>query len=277
MVATQVDQTDSSSNSAEILCIGTELLLGEITNTNAQYLAEELAKLGIPHHFQTVVGDNIARIHLALEIACRRSSLILITGGLGPTPDDLTHAAIASYFQVPLVDYPEIWAEIERKYGQRGLVPSASNRKQAFLPQGSQILPNPGGSACGLIWQPRSNVTLMTFPGVPREMHGMWEQTSVPYLHDHGWVKQIFHSRVLRHWGIPESDLAERVGSLMDNLNPTVAPYASRGEVRLRVTARASSQTEAEALIKPVAQQLMVLAGDHYFGSNDDTLASVVG
>ncbi len=269
--------TPPGSASAEILCIGTELLLGEITNTNAQYLAAELAKLGIPHHFQTVVGDNVARIHQALTIAVNRSQLILVTGGLGPTPDDLTHEAIASFFQTPLTERPQIWGEIVRKYGQRGIHPSPSNRKQTYLPDGAGILPNPGGSACGLIWQPRPSITFLTFPGVPKEMYRMWEETAVPYLRAQGWGREIFHSHVLRHYGIPESTLAERVGSLLSNENPTVAPYAGQGEVRLRVTGRAGSIELAEQLMNPIIEQLKLVAGDDYYGSDNDTLASVTG
>ncbi|MGQ9836636.1 MAG: competence/damage-inducible protein A [Cyanobacteriota bacterium] len=262
---------------AEILCIGTELLLGEITNTNAQYLAAELAELGIPHHYQTVVGDNQARIHHALEVACGRASLILTTGGLGPTPDDLTHEALASFFGVELVEHPQVWEEIVQKYGQRGIMPSPSNRKQAFLPKGAAVLPNPVGSACGLIWQPRPNLHILTFPGVPREMHRMWQETAVPYLRSVGWGQEVFHSQVLRHWGIPESTLAERLGSLLAGENPTVAPYASQGEVRLRVTGRAPSREQAQALIAPVVEQILQISGEDYFGSDEATLASVVG
>ncbi|MGY2801992.1 competence/damage-inducible protein A [Thermostichus sp. MS-CIW-25] len=262
---------------AEILCIGTELLLGEITNTNAQYLAAELAQLGIPHYYQTVVGDNEARIHHALEVACGRSSLILITGGLGPTPDDLTHEALASFFGAEMVEHPQVWEEILQKYGQRGLVPSPSNRKQAFLPRGARVLPNPLGSACGLIWQPRPDLHILTFPGVPREMQHMWRETAVPYLRSIGWGKEVFYSRVLRYWGIPESTLAERLGSLLAGENPTVAPYASQGEVRLRVTGRAPSREEAQALIAPVVEQILQISGEDYFGSDDATLAGVVG
>ncbi len=264
-------------NGAEILCVGTELLLGEITNTNAQFLATELAKLGIPHHYQTVVGDNIDRIHQALEVGADRAQLILVTGGLGPTPDDLTHAALASYFKVDLIEHPQIWDDIVRKYGQRGITPSPSNRKQAYLPQGAEILPNPSGSACGLIWHPQPGLTILTFPGVPREMISMWVTTAVPYLKEQGWGREIFHSQVLRHWGIGESVLAERVGALMENSNPTVAPYAGQGEVRLRVTGRAPSIEQAQALMNPVVQQLQAIAGEDYFGSDEDTLASIVG
>ncbi len=265
------------SRSAETLCIGTELLLGEILNSNAQYLATELAKLGIPHHFQTVVGDNIPRIHAALDIATQRNSLLLLTGGLGPTPDDLTHTALAAYFGVPLVEYPQVWEEIKRRFEERGIQPSPSNRKQALLPEGAMVLPNPTGSACGIIWTPRPGLTLMTFPGVPSEMRGMWEQTGIPYLRAQGWGQEVFFSQVLRHWGIAESALAEKAGSLLHQTNPTVAPYAGKGEVRLRVTARATDETAAKALLEPVVAQLQAIAGEDYFGSDEDTLATVVG
>lgn len=164
---------------AEIIAIGTELLLGEITNTNAQFLAQELAALGISHHFQTVVGDNMERIHQVLEQATRRSQLILCTGGLGPTPDDLTTEAIARYFQTPLVEHPEIFADIQAKYARRGLTAPENNRKQALLPQGAMVLPNPRGTAPGMIWSPRPNLTVMTFPGVPSELQAMWRETAV--------------------------------------------------------------------------------------------------
>ncbi|MEN9263809.1 MAG: CinA family nicotinamide mononucleotide deamidase-related protein, partial [Gloeomargarita sp. GMQP_bins_44] len=172
-----------STKSAEIIAIGTELLLGEITNTNAQFLAQELAALGIPHYFQTVVGDNIERIHQVLDYATRRSQLILCTGGLGPTPDDLTTEAIAQFFQTPLVEHPDIFAEIQAKYARRGLLTPENNRKQALLPQGAQVIPNPRGTAPGMIWSPRPEVTIMTFPGVPSELQAMWRETAVPYLH----------------------------------------------------------------------------------------------
>ena len=128
---------------AEVICVGTELLLGDILNSNSQYLAKELAALGVPHFYQTVVGDNIDRVHQAIEIGATRSSILIFTGGLGPTPDDLTTESIASYFNTPLVEHPEVIADIERKYAQRGREMTASNRKQSLQPQGAAILPNP--------------------------------------------------------------------------------------------------------------------------------------
>lgn len=263
---------------AEVICVGTELLLGDIVNTNAHYLALQLASLGIPHYYQTVVGDNPERIQQAIAISLQRGAKILIfTGGLGPTPDDLTTETIAHYFQTPLEERPEVIEDITQKYAQRGRVMSPSNRKQALLPQGAAILPNPAGTAPGMIWHPIADLTIFTFPGVPRELYRMWEETAVPYLKSQGWGQTVIHSRMMRFWGIAESALAEKVAPLLDLENPTVAPYASQGEVRLRVSAKAKSQAEAEALITPVAQQIQEIAGPDYFGQDDETLASVVG
>lgn len=262
---------------AEIICVGTELLLGEILNSNARFLAGELARLGIPHYFQTVVGDNIERIHQVLALAVERSHLIIFTGGLGPTPDDLTTEAIAQFFNAPLTERPEVLQDISEKFAQRRRQMTANNRKQALLPQGAQVLPNPTGTAPGLIWEPQPGVTILTFPGVPSELYHMWQQTAVPYLHSQGWGRQVIHSQVLRFWGIGESALATKVADFFTLTNPTVAPYAAAGEVRLRLSARADSEAAAIALIEPVAAQIRTIAGMDYFGQDEATLASTVG
>ncbi len=263
--------------SAEIICVGTEMLLGDILNSNAQYLAQQLAQLGVPHFHQTVVGDNVDRIKQVIEIATKRAEILIFTGGLGPTPDDLTCETIADFFDSPLIERSEVIEDINRKYKARNRVMSASNRKQALIPQGAEILPNPTGTAPGIIWQPRPNLTIFTFPGVPSEMHRMWEETAVPFLKSQGWGKQIIYSRMLRFWNVPESTLAEKVSAYLNLPNPTVAPYASKGQVKLRVSAKASSEAEAESLIVPVEKEIKEIAGLDYFGADDDTLASVVG
>ncbi|MGK7896587.1 MAG: competence/damage-inducible protein A [Xenococcus sp. (in: cyanobacteria)] len=265
---------------AEIICIGTELLLGDILNTNCHYLAQELAALGIPHYYQTVVGDNVARIHQVLEIAIKRSSILIFTGGLGPTPDDLTTETIANYFQTPLEERTEVIEDITQKFAKIGRKMSSSNRKQALLPVGAEILPNPTGTAPGMIWQITSTpepITILTFPGVPSEMHRMWQDTAIPFLKSLGWGKDVIYSKMLRFWGIGESSLAEKVNHLFELTNPTVAPYASQGEVRLRISAKAASEAEAIALIEPIVQEVQKIAGLDYFGSDDDSLTSVVG
>ncbi|MCC3411888.1 MULTISPECIES: competence/damage-inducible protein A [unclassified Microcoleus] len=262
---------------AEIICVGTELLLGDILNSNAQFLAKELASLGIPHYYQTVVGDNPERIKQVIEIAIGRSQLLVFTGGLGPTPDDLTVETIADYFGVPLIERPEIIADIEQKFAQRGRTMSKSNRKQALIPEGADILSNRTGSAPGIIWQPVPNVTVMTFPGVPAEMHLMWQEIAVPYLKNNGWCSATICSRTLKFWGIAESALAEKVDNFLNLTNPTVAPYANHGEVKLRISARAESEVAAKKLIEPIEQQLLLITDLDCYGADTDTLASTVG
>ncbi len=263
--------------SAEIICVGTELLLGDILNGNAQYLAKQLAQLGIPHYYQTVVGDNIERIKQAITIAMSRSQVLIFTGGLGPTPDDLTCEAIANFFDSPLEEREEVIEELHRKYAARGRVMAPSNYKQALIPKGADILPNPTGTAPGIIWQPRPNLTIFTFPGVPSEMHRMWEETAVPHLKNQGWGQEAIYSRMLRFWGVAESTLAEKVAPYLDLPNPTVAPYAGKGEVKLRIAVKSANPDEAEALITPVAKEIQAIAGLDYYGADNDSLASVVG
>lgn len=269
--------------SAEIICVGTELLLGSILNSNAQFLATQLANLGISHYYQTVVGDNPSRIKQVVEVAISRTreaqakaQVLIFTGGLGPTPDDLTHETLADFFGVTLVEHPEIVADITKKYADRDRQMTPSNRKQALLPQGAKVLPNLGGTAPGVIWEPQPGLIIFTFPGVPSEMRQMWTH-AVRYLQSRGFGQEIIYSRTLKFWGIAESALAEKVAPFFELSNPTVAPYASLGEVKLRVSALARSITQAQQLVQPVEENLKSIAGIHYFGADDDTLASVVG
>lgn len=263
--------------SAEIICVGTELLLGDILNSNAQFLAQQLAELGIGHYYQSVVGDNPDRIKELLNIAGDRSQILILTGGLGPTPDDLTHETLADFFGVEMVEKAEIIADIRQKFASRGRTMVPSNRKQALIPAGAEILANATGTAPGIIWQPRPNLTILTFPGVPSEMQQMWQEVAVPYLKSQGWGKKVLYSRTLRFWGIGESTLAEQVRPLFDLTNPTVAPYASKGEVKLRISSLAESPAVAQEAIAPVEAKIKAIAGLNYFGADDDSLASVVG
>jgi nicotinamide-nucleotide amidase len=261
---------------AEIICIGSELLLGQITNTNARFLATALAELGIPHYFQTVVGDNIDRIHEVLAIATQRSGVILFTGGLGPTADDLTHEALASYFQVPLQEDAHLRTELEEKFQTRNRTLTPSQYKQCQLPEGAEVLPNPWGTAVGLVWEAQPGLHLLTFPGVPSEMHAMWQATAVPYLTSLGFGSTVFVSETLRFWGVGEGALAEKCAHLLASRNPTVAPYASRGEVHLRVTCAAPDETSARSQMAPVIAEILQIAGEDYFGGTDATLPLVV-
>lgn len=260
----------------EVLCIGTELLLGNIVNGNARWLAEELARLGIPHFRQTVVGDNRGRLTEVVLEASKRCRVLICTGGLGPTPDDLTTETLAAAFDAPLEERSEVLADIKAKLDVRGRPMAANNCKQALLPAGATVLSNPLGTAPGMIWSPLPNFSLLTFPGVPAEMQAMWEQTAVPWLQKQGLTSGIFRSKLLRFWGIAESSLAEQVAPFLEQQNPTVAPYAGRGEVKLRVTAWADDAAAADALIAPVEQQLRQIGGNYFFGADSDSLASVV-
>ncbi|MCP9888583.1 competence/damage-inducible protein A [Cyanobium sp. ATX 6A2] len=264
------------SGSAEILCIGTELLLGSITNGNARWLAEQLATLGIPHLRQQVVGDNRDRLITALREAAGRCRVLITTGGLGPTPDDLTTEAIAVAFGATLEERPEAWAAIEARLAHRGRPVTASLRRQALLPPDAELLPNPTGTAPGMIWTPRPGFTVLTFPGVPSEMRAMWQATAAPWLRAAGLAEGVIASRLLRFWGLAESDLVERVADLLEGSNPTVAPYAGAGEVKLRLTARADSDTTSRALLEPLEAEIRGRLGPLCFGADDDSLASVV-
>ncbi len=184
---------------------------------------------------------------------------------------------LPTFFGVPLVERPEILEDIARKHAERGREMSPSNRKQALIPQGAEVLPNPGGTAPGIIWQPQPGLTILTFPGVPSEMQRMWQEIAVPYLKSQGFGKEIIYSRTLKFWGIAESALAEKVSDYLNLSNPTVAPYATQGEVKLRISALAKSKAEAQQLIIPVEQQLQEIGGLNYYGADDDTLATVVG
>ena len=261
---------------AEILCIGSELLLGNITNGNARWIAEQLASLGVPHQRQMVVGDNRERLMAEVRQAAGRCRVLITTGGLGPTPDDLTTEAIAAAFETPLVEHPEVWAAIQARLSARGRTCSPSNRRQAFLPKGAELLPNPTGTAPGMIWSPTPGFTVLTFPGVPSEMKAMWQQTAAPWLRQSGLAAGVFASRMLHFWGVSESALAEEMADLLEQVNPTVAPYAGAGEVKLRITARAERQAEAEALLLPVEREIRSRTGQSCFGVDEQSLAAVV-
>ena len=266
----------SQPSGVEILCIGTELLLGNILNGNARWLAEELSALGLPHYRQTVIGDNRERLIDQVQDIAGRSRVLITTGGLGPTPDDLTTEAIAAAFSTPLEERPEVWADITAKSRSRGREPSAEIRRQALLPRGAEVLPNPTGTAAGMIWSPVEGFTLLTFPGVPSEMRAMWQQTAAPWFRQSGLSHGVYVSRMLRFWGIGESALAAQVGDLLDQSNPTVAPYAGRGEVKLRITAQAASQAEAQRLVMATEDDLRRRTGQLCFGVDDQSLATVV-
>lgn len=272
-------------DAAEVLCVGSELLLGSIPNSNGRWLAEQLSLLGISHYRQAVVGDNPSRLEAMVRESAGRCRFLITTGGLGPTPDDLTTETLAITFGEPLEECAGLWTAIQDQLRSVGRSPGTILRRQAFLPKGAMPLPNPVGSAPGIIWSPDPGrvifpvvpgFTVLTFPGVPAEMQAMWRETAAPWLARQSGVSGVMRHRVLRFSGVSESMLADRVGDLLSQRNPTVAPYASLGEVVLRLTARADSVVAADAALQPLEAKIRKRTGGWCFGVDDDTLASAV-
>ena len=268
---------DSLCKGVEILSIGTELLLGNIVNTNAKWISEELYSLGLNHFRQSTVGDNSKRIIELIKEISLRSNLLITTGGLGPTPDDLTTEAIASCFNTLLTEREHLWDEIKNKLSLSGSnLHTSSLKKQCFFPEDAQIINNPRGTAPGMIWEPIKGFTIMTFPGVPSEMKAMWRETAVDYVKNNFSDGYTFLSNTLNFSGIGESNISEKINNLLQLKNPTVAPYANLGEVKLRITAKAKSKLEAKNIIKPVKEELKKEFSKFIYGENDDNLSSVL-
>ena len=259
---------------AEILNIGTELLVGQIVNTNAAWMARSLAEHGLDLHHVSVVGDNVPRIVEALERAWARVDLVLVTGGLGPTSDDLTHEALASFLGVDLETDDGVLEDLRARMKRHGRELLHGEDRMAAFPAGARILANPTGTASGVHVHSQER-DAFTFPGVPHEMESMWNAHLVPWLHAR--AQGVIRSRMLRFVGIAEADLAGRMQDLLDVANPSVAPYAGGGEVVLRVTAKAADPEQAIALLDPVIARIRDRAGTWCYGSDDDSLPAVVG
>jgi nicotinamide-nucleotide amidase len=258
---------------AEILCVGTELLIGQVVNTNATWLGRELAALGISVCWNTTVGDNAERLDDALRRAAGRADLVVITGGLGPTPDDITVEALARLVDEPLQERPEAREHLEGWFAARQRPMSPSNLKQALFPPSARLIPNPTGTALGVSLR-HDGAWLLVFPGVPAELEAMWQDWARPRLAALGGG--TIRSVLLRYVGIGESVLAEQVADLLAGENPSVAPYAGDGEVHLRVTVRAGDVEAADAAMAPVLARLRAIA-PYYYGEGDVTLPAAVG
>ena len=260
---------------AEILAVGTELLLGDILNTNAQFLAQELANLGIEVYYQTVVGDNPQRLKDTIFHAFSRADLIITTGGLGPTEDDLTKETAAEYFGEKLILDERALGRIRKYFDRTGRVMTENNVKQAMVPEKNGIvLYNDNGTAPGIIMEKNGKMIVM-LPGPPRETIPMFQNQVKPYLAK----KQefTFVSRILRVAEVGESAMEDRVKDLIDaQTNPTIAPYAKDGEAILRITAKAKDADEANRLIDPVAAALKERLGTAVYGEGETTLETVV-
>lgn len=255
-------------HSAEILCIGTEILMGDIVNTNAAYIAKELAGLGINVYHQSVVGDNPQRLREALELAFSRADIVITTGGLGPTYDDLSKETIAAFFGRELVMDQESLHRIECHFLRQNRPMTENNKKQAMMPQGCIIFPNNNGTAPGCAIEgtgEQQGKTAIMLPGPPREMKPMFEESVKPFLLKDSDTRLVSHT--MHFFGIGESMLESLLRDLMEHsLNPTVAPYAKTGEVQLRVTARVQNGEDAEALLQPVMEKIKEQVGGYLYG-----------
>lgn len=242
---------------AEILCVGTELLLGDIVNTNAAALARGLASLGINVYHQSVVGDHPARLKKALQTALSRADLVITSGGLGPTYDDITRECTAEVMERPLILDENILEEIRGYFARTGRIMTENNRRQAMVPQGARVLPNRNGTAPGLIVSDEAKgKTVILLPGPPRELVPMWEESVVPYLMAR--TDRVLFSLNVHIFGMGESTVETVLRDLMiEGKNPTVAPYCTAGEVRLRVTAQAEDETTARDLCRRTLRHIM--------------------
>ncbi len=239
---------------AEIICVGTELLLGNIVNTNAAFISERLSAIGIDCYRQCVVGDNMKRLTEQLAESSSRCDIIILSGGLGPTEDDMTKEGVAEFCKLPLVEDKASRKAIEEYFEKKGKKPTENNWKQAMIPKGARAVENPNGTAPGIIVETKSCKYIL-LPGPPGELEPMFENSIIPYLK--GLCDRILFSRTVKIVGIGESSVETQIKDMIDaQTNPTIATYAKTGEVHIRVTASASDEKEAKKLVKPVVKEL---------------------
>jgi nicotinamide-nucleotide amidase len=260
---------------AEILSIGTELLLGQIVDTNANYLAQQLPPLGLDLFYVSQIGDNLPRLAAAFKQALERSDVVITSGGLGPTEDDLTREAIAEVFGEQPRVVPELETSLREFFARRGRAMPERNVKQATLITSATVLPNPVGTAPGW-WVERDGKVIASMPGVPHEMHKMWEEQVQPRL-ARRISGGVIVSRILKLIGIGESNAEELVGDLTRSINPTLATYAKSDGIHLRLTAKATTSAEAEALLDAFEPQVRARVGEWLYGTEAATLPMVVG
>ncbi len=264
----------------EVIAVGTELLLGQIVDTNSAWMGERLALAGIDSHFQTKVGDNLERIVSSIRLGLERSDAVILCGGLGPTQDDITREAIAEVMGVAMVRHPELGDRIRAMFTARGRDMPENNLRQADVPEGATVIAQMPGTAPGLVC-PVNGKVLYAVPGVPHEMREMLLGTVIPDLQQRAGIAAVIRSRVLRTWGHSESGLAEMLAGRIDALdavdNPTLAFQASGIEgIKVRITAKAGSVEEAESILAAEETLLRGIIGDLVFGVDDDSMESVV-
>ncbi|MBO6007442.1 MAG: competence/damage-inducible protein A [Lachnospiraceae bacterium] len=252
---------------AEIICVGTELLLGNIVNTNAAFISERISRLGISCFNQCVVGDNMDRCLAQLKESSSRSDIIILSGGLGPTEDDMTKEAVAKFNRLPLVEDKKSRKAIEEYFAKRNTLPTENNWKQALLPKGAKAVPNANGTAPGIILETK-NCTYILLPGPPFELEPMFEKQIMPYLAS--LQSGVLYSKTVKIVGVGESRAETMIMDMIDaQTNPTIATYAKTGEVHIRVTSYASDKKEAAKLVKPVEKELKKRFGSSIYTTDE--------
>jgi nicotinamide-nucleotide amidase len=260
---------------AEIISIGTELLLGEIVDTNAAWLAQQLAAAGVDVYFRTTVGDNVGRIASAIQIALSRADVIITTGGLGPTVDDMTREGIAQAVGAPLVLNHDLVEQIRARFAKWGRPLGDNNVRQAYIPQGATPVENPVGTAPCFIVEHEGH-SIFVLPGVPREMKHLTETRVLPWLREKLGDQRIILSKTLRTCAVGESQVDEKIADLETSANPTVGLAAHPGQTDVRITAKAQTRAEAEKLIAEMEARVRERLGDWIYGESDETVEQVV-
>ena len=263
----------------EIVAVGTELLLGQIVDTNSAYIARLLTTVGLDVHFKCTVGDNLERLKGTLQTALRRADVIITTGGIGPTLDDLTRDAVAEATGRPLVFQPDLFAQIQGFFFRLGRPVGENNRRQAFIPEGAIPIENPVGTAPGFIVE-QSGQAIISVPGVPHEMRHFMDHSVMPYLRAKLGISDVIVSRVLKIFGIGESLVDERLADLIERgQNPTIGLLAHTqiGEVHVRLTAKAASEEAARALNSTLEGTVRKRLGDFIFGADEATYSLGAG
>ncbi len=262
----------------EILTVGTEILLGQIVDTNAAFMAQRLAEAGIDLFFKATVGDNAGRIEVALREGLQRSDAVLCTGGLGPTEDDLTREVIAKVFSRRLLLDEAVLAHLTARFAARGIPMAENNRKQAYVPEGAAVLHNPRGTAPGLYLSTPEGKVVVGMPGVPSEMRPMLTEQVIPRLREQFRITGRIRSRVLRTCGASESRVDQLIGDLFrSQRNPSIGVLAHAGEIHVRLTAKGESDAEIDALLDGLEARLRQRIGPLIFGRDDEELEAVVG
>jgi nicotinamide-nucleotide amidase len=265
------------SVNAEIVSIGSELLLGQIVDTNSAWISQRLAENGANVYYKSCVGDNLERMTEVLRTALDRADVVITGGGIGPTQDDLTREAVAEVFGVDVVTDPDSLSELRERFQNRGFILTKNNERQAQIPAGAKVIRNPNGTAPAFLVESEKG-TIISLPGVPFEMKWLITNEIIPYLRERFDLGETIHYRVLKVADLGESAVDHLIGHLIaESPNPTVGVLARPGQVDVRIAARATTIDDANALIEPVERDVRRLLGNHIFGSDDDTIESVIG